>query len=121
MLWHVLTILEVRSDVLPPAFLSTQTDLVDQRGTWVVVRERGPPCNVYKFGAQCPHALYTIQEILKTLETSSAYAFNSMVVNWAYLSSPWREILERPPYFLLLCRLVDFLADFHDEISAATV
>lgn len=33
-----------------------------------------------------------------------------------YLSSPGRKILERPPYFVVLGRLLEFLTDFHGRI-----
>jgi hypothetical protein len=35
---------------------------------------------------------------------------------WNYLSSPWREVLERPPNFAVIGRLLDLLADFHGGV-----
>lgn len=73
---------------------------------------RYSPCNVYKLGPKSSHTLYTIQKILQTLlqviENSC-----QLVSKKNYLCSPRREVLERPPYFVIFERLLDFLTDFH--------
>lgn len=63
--WHVFTISEVKSDVLPPAFLFVSVEIT------ISVRHYKEslcsPSDVYKFGTQCTHTLYTIQKILQPL------------------------------------------------------
>ena len=38
---------------------------------------------------------------------------NSCEETMRYLGSSWGKVLKRPPYLVLLGRLLDLLADFH--------
>jgi len=62
-LWQVLTISAVRSDVRPPAFLWYESQGFKQEGK----SNYGAPRNVDELWSQCSHALDAIKEVLKTL------------------------------------------------------
>lgn len=66
-------------------------------------RKGALPSNINKFGAQCSHALYTIEQVLETLEKSKgdeAHVMERWGAN-AHLSCSRREVFERPPYLSL--------------------
>lgn len=73
------------------------------------------PSNINKFWTQGAHALYTIEQVLQTLEGKREETRSTERWGAVDLSCSRGEVLERPPDLPLFCGLLYLFADFHGD------